>query len=262
MKILRSVMTLALFALPVLSVTIADDGYRLDYDYPNQGDDWYGGSEAPDSRRDYEPLDVDQAYNGDDYGVGYERLFDPFGFGPPLELFVDRYSAYEFRFGNLAFYGYECWQDDDCGSGSWCVGQPTCDFNHCQPGKTRDCSDGDDCTDDTCDSSLEQCLHDWVQPPGEASGLILSKGPGSTIATLTWDDQVDEEWYNVYRGENPWLDDLACYEPDIVGTSVDDDGTVAPSGLYVHLVTADHHCGEGHLGFGSDGLRLNTNPCP
>ena len=83
------------------------------------------------------------------------------------------------------------------------------------------------------------------------------------VATLSWDDRNDEEWYNVYRGENPWLDDLACYEPGIVETSVDDDGTVGITGLYVHLVTADHHCNEGRLGVSSDyQLRFNTNPCP
>ena len=255
---------LMLLVLLAVSAVLADNGYRLDYDYPDQGDNWYGGFGAPDSRRDFPPLDVDQSWNGDDYGVGYERMFDPFGFGPPLELFVDRYSAYEFRFGNHPFYGYECLFDGDCGSGSWCRSAPTCEFNHCRPGSNRSCSDGNDCTVDGCNSSLQQCTHSWQQPPGDVTNLVLSKpAPGSMVATLTWNDQADEEWFNVYRGENPWLDDLACYEPDIVGTSVDDDGTVGLTGMYVHLVTADHHCGEGRLGVSSDyQLRFNTNPCP
>jgi hypothetical protein len=254
----------AILALLLVSgMTLADNGYRLDYDYPNQGDDWYGGTAAPDIRRDYPALDVDAAWNGDDYGVGYDRVLDPFGFGPPLELFVGRHSSYEFRYGNLAFYGYQCWADGDCGSGSWCRADPTCEFNHCQGGSWRSCADTNPCTIDGCDSILRECTHQALLPPGEVTGLMLSRATGSTVATLTWNDRTDEDWYNVYRGEDPWLGDLTCYETSIVGTSVDDDGTIATSGMSVHLVTAEHQCGEGRLGVDSgSNLRLNTSPCP
>jgi len=243
---------------------LADLGYRQDYDYPNQGDDWYGSTAGPDSRRDYPAFILDRSWNGNDYGTGYDRLTDPFDFGPLLELIVDRYSAYEFRFGDQAFYGYECFEDGHCGGGSWCSFPGTCFASRCQGGGSRSCSDGNDCTDDTCNSSLQQCEHDYVSPPGYVTNLMLSKAaPGSMVATLSWDDRYDEEWYNVYRGENPWLDDLTCYEPGVVGTSVDDDGSVGVTGLYFHLVTADHHCGEGYLGVDSDHhLRFNTTPCP
>jgi hypothetical protein len=258
-KILVTMLTI----LALTGSAMADTGYMQDYDYPNQGDDWYGGMNAPDSRRDFPPLDMDQVYNGNDFGVGYERQFDPLGHGPGLELFQGRYTEYQFRFGNQAFYGYDCWSDGDCGTGTWCVSQPTCQFVFCYPGTYRDCSDGNPCTDDTCNSSLQECLHDWVQPPGDVTGLMLSRESGSTVATLSWDDRYDEEWYNVYRGEAPSLNDLACYLPGIVGTSADDDGSIPVSGLYIHLVTADHTCGEGRLGIDSDyNLRFNYNPCP
>ena len=264
---MRQVVHVCLLILSLIfgaGLGFADTGFRLDYVYPNQGDDWYGSSGAPDARRDFPPLDLDQAYNGSDYEIGYSREMDPFGLGPPLDLTNTRHSLYEFRFGNQAFYGYECFEDGDCGTGNWCVGAPSCERNHCQPGGSRSCGDGNDCTVDTCNASLQQCEHSWVQPPGRVTNLMLSRAaPGSMVATLTWDDRNDEEWYNVYRGENPWLDDLACYEPGIVGTSVDDDGSVGLTGMYVLLVTADHHCGEGQLGVSSDfQLRFNHNPCP
>ena len=210
-RILHTAVLFSMCCLAVLSVVFAGDGYRLDYDYPGQGDDWYGGSGAPDSRRDYPALNVDQAWNGDDYGVGYERMLDPFRFGPPLELFVNRHTAYEFRFGNR-FAG-------------------PCDL---------------------------------VAPPGEVAGLRLSRAaPGSTVATLSWDDRGDAVWFNVYRGENPRLDDLACYESGIAGVGVDDDGSIPPTGLYVYLVTAGQVCGEGTLGTDSDtNLRASISPCP
>jgi hypothetical protein len=240
----------------------SDIGYRMDYDYPDQGDDWYGSSAGPDSRRDYPAIELDQSWNGNDFGAGYDRLTDPYGFGPSLDLLIDRHSAYALRFGNQEFYGWECW--GDCGSGSWCSFPGDCITGRCVGGGSRSCSDGNDCTEDVCNASLQRCEHPYVSPPGRVTNLMLSKpAPGSMVATLSWDDRHDEEWYNVYRGENPWLDDLACYEPGIVGTSVDDDGTVGVTGMYVLLITADHHCNEGQLGVSSDyQLRFNTNPCP
>ncbi len=250
-------------SLLIAAPGLADNGYRLEYDYPDQRDLWDGGYGFPDPRLDYPPIELDLAWNGDDYGIGYERMLDPLGFGPAEQLTQQRHSAYAFRFGNQAFFGYECWFDDDCGAGSWCRSAPTCRSNHCLEGTPRNCSDGNDCTDDTCDPFLEQCLHDWVQPPGDVTGLVLSRAPASTIATLSWDDRPDEEWFNVYRGEGPGLGDLACYIPGVSGTTADDDGSIAVSNLYVHLVTADHHCGEGRLGVDSDlNLRFNHAPCP
>jgi len=263
MRYMKTVQAITLAGLLAWNHAVADNGYRLDYDYPNQGDDWYGGFNAPDPRRDYPALDVDQAWNGDDFGMGYERMMDPFGFGPPLELFVDRHSAYEFRYGNLAFYGYDCWLDDDCGSGSWCVSAPTCQLSRCQPGSNRNCSDTNPCTADGCNSLQQICVHSTLPPIGEATGLMLSRVPGSSMATLTWDDRPDEDYYNVYRGEDSWLGDLTCFGSPVTGTTLDDDGTVAPGGVYFHLVTAEDQCGESSLGNDSVGTeRLNLAICP
>jgi hypothetical protein len=104
----------------------------------------------------------------------------------------------------------------------------------------------------------------WVPAPDEVTGLALApESPGSSTATLSWSAVVDAEWYRVYRGEQCDLGDLACFDGHVSGTSVDDDGTVAASGLYCFLTTAVH-CGlESTLGVDSDGdPRPDPPTCP
>ena len=157
MRYTKILPTLTLLVLLAYSAVLADNGYRLDYDYPDQGDDWYGSSAGPDSRRDYPVFDLDQSWNGNDYGAGYDRLTDPFGYGPSLDLFVDRYSAYDFRFGNQEFYGWDCHEDGHCGGGSWCSFQGDCIAGRCDGGGPRSCSDGNDCTQDVCTDGTGAC---------------------------------------------------------------------------------------------------------
>lgn len=102
-----------------------------------------------------------------------------------------------------------------------------------------------------------------MPPISEATNLRVSRSPGSSVAHLYWDDHPAEDHHNVYRGEHAWLDDLACYDTFVIGTSLDDDGTVPPGGVYFHLVSAEDQCGESSLGKDSAGfIRPNPTPCP
>lgn len=239
-------------------VVLADTGYDLDYDYPQQGDDWYG-SGLPDSRRDYPGTSL-PFFDGDDFGVGYEASLDLLEFGPPLVRTNLQRFEYRFRFDAAS----ECVDATECSDGLFCNGAEVCGFDSfCEPGTPPNCDDGDSCTSDACSESQDQCVNDPVPPPGAASGLMLAlSNPDPDVATLSWDPVSDADAYNVYRGEDPQLSDLGCFKDNVPDTSVDDDGALPPSGLFVHLVSA-RACGESGLGQDSDGNdRPNDAPCP
>jgi cysteine-rich repeat protein len=51
--------------------------------------------------------------------------------------------------------------DGVCGNGVFCDGMEVCDpVNDCQPGTATDCSDGVECTDDSCDEVNAVCVND------------------------------------------------------------------------------------------------------
>ncbi|MGB4087590.1 choice-of-anchor E domain-containing protein [Methanothrix sp.] len=50
--------------------------------------------------------------------------------------------------------------DSKCDDGLWCNGAETCDpTKGCQPGTAPDCSDGIDCTIDSCNEEIDECEH-------------------------------------------------------------------------------------------------------
>jgi hypothetical protein len=99
--------------------------------------------------------------------------------------------------------------------------------------------------------------------PAEAQNLRLSRAPGSTVATLSWDPHPVAASFNVYRGERADLGDLACFLAGVTTVPAPDDGALPPLGRqYVYLVTAVSCGGESTLGFASSGERTNPAPCP
>lgn len=51
-------------------------------------------------------------------------------------------------------------QNSPCDDGAWCNGSETCGASSgCQPGTPPSCSDGIDCTEDSCNESLDRCEH-------------------------------------------------------------------------------------------------------
>ena len=253
----------------VPGTALAESGYRAQYDFADQGDDWYGSIAAPDTRYDFPQSGLAPYSNGDEFDLGYESRVDRFGAGPPTEL--TRTSLYElyFKFGELAVVpfaggGGGCNTDGECADGTFCNGVEVCLYGQCVDGAAPRCGDYDSCTRDYCHGFLDECAHDPIHRPNEIRGLSLARpDPATGVAALTWYVQPPSDDYNVYRSQFADLAGLACYQSDVVGTTLTDDGVIAPSGLFIYLVTGFGCGGESTLGFDSDDQqRINPAPCP
>jgi hypothetical protein len=100
---------------------------------------------------------------------------------------------------------------------------------------------------------------------GEVGGLRLGPGAaGLPQVALQWDGDPFASVYQVYRGTEPDLGDLACLLPAVPGTMAQDDAALPPPGfMLVYLVTSANCRGESPLGFGSGGAPRPAPPgCP
>lgn len=247
----------------------AESGYRMQYDFPDQGDDWYGSVTAPDPRHDFPRHSIETYSDGEEFGLGYERLVDLFGFGPPTDLTRSSLSEYVFRFGDFPVEPYTgggggCTWNSECLDGTYCNGVEVCFRGHCLGGSPPVCGDADPCTFDYCDVDTDACAHAPITDPGEVHGLMLGRSETvPSVAVLTWFIQPPSIEYNVYRGQDADLFDLACHQSGVSGTTLSDDGTIAAGDLYVFLVTGFGCGGESTLGPGlGNQERPNPTPCP
>jgi hypothetical protein len=78
----------------------------------------------------------------------------------------------------------ECDQGAECNDGLYCTEGDICADGDCN-GTARDCDDADDCTIDTCDDDLDQCVNTLDPRPG-AEGLAQ---PGTCSNSI--DDDCD-----------------------------------------------------------------------
>lgn len=105
-------------------------------------------------------------------------------------------------------------------------------------------------------------------PPGEVSGLgSLAPLTFTDAATLDWEDAAPSfsDWFNLYRGNVTSLrsGDFGACGRAVLPDSTTTDADTPPSGVaWFYLVTGENCAGEGTLGNGSAGPRLNTAPCP
>lgn len=100
--------------------------------------------------------------------------------------------------------------------------------------------------------------------PAPVTGMGVTRVPATTRVTLAWDALPVAESYNVYRGGQRNLGDLACFATGIGGTATQDDGALPALGsAYFYLVTADTCAGDSSPGFSSTGVeRTLAAPCP
>ncbi len=78
-------------------------------------------------------------------------------------------NQYDFNlYGDPSLKIGGCRTDAECDDGRWCNGQERCVSGQCAAGSPVNCSDGNACTDDVCDETLDRCTN----PCGAA-------GPGS-----------------------------------------------------------------------------------
>lgn len=280
------------FALAALSAghALAGDstGYDSDYDYPLQGDAWYGRMSVPRSDRDYAPPFADLVLSGEDFCNGYEQLFDPLRLGPPLVRTETMNGHYEFRFGYAAT-GITCLSCGDgnpctvdawdpaseaclhdpqpngssCDNGSFCDGSETCQDAICGAGLPPACDDGVACTIDVCDEALDMCTSLAPPPPAEVEELALAPTvPGSRVILLTWGPSSNADAYHLYSSGWPDLRDLSCYDSPLAEPSARDRGEVPAIGMvFAFLVTASDCVSESTLGFGAQGERMSGNSC-
>ncbi|MDQ7087289.1 MAG: hypothetical protein Q9Q13_05265 [Acidobacteriota bacterium] len=136
--------------------------YQLDFDYPNQGDDWYGRVQGADFSRDYLGTEatVDTFSDGDDYGRGYDPAFASMAQNVELLRMQRQQFGYRFYFEPTA----ECLAAADCDDGLPCNGTESCGDFQCAAGAPPSCDDGDVCTDDSCIDPTG-CSNTLVPPP-------------------------------------------------------------------------------------------------
>ncbi len=262
----RVLVVLAALAAPAGQVPVlAGTGWSLDYDYAGQGADWYGTLRY-DIERDFPPPSATRATNGDDFGQGYDALFDRFGHGPPIARTNGAQSEYVFRFGSRPSEGGLCFVDVDCDDRVFCNGAERCESTggRCAPGALPSCEDGDPCTIDGCDARSDRCE---AVPRGrapEVAGLtVSSEAPGSVYSLLRWDKVAGATHFNVYRTPAlPPVDVFPCWRDRIDDTAFVDDGSVPETGLFQYLVTAVGCGGESSLGTNSAGKERRGDPCP
>lgn len=256
--------------LLVQGYLLAESGYREQYDFQNQGDDWYGSLTSPDPRYDFPLYFIETYSDGAEFDLGYLIGTDLFGFGPPVDSTNSSLFEYIFLHGALEVVPYTggggttCVLNSECWDSTFCNGLEICLFGRCVDGTPPACGDSNPCTLDYCSTQTDACAHDPITEPSEIRGLSLVRSETVfSVAVLTWYAQSIADDYNLYRGQVADLGDLACYQADVVGTTLDDDGTVAASGLFVYLITGYGCGGESTLGYNFAYVeRTNDSPCP
>ena len=151
-----------------------------------------------------------------------------------------------------------------CDDDNVCTTNDTCSLGSCVGGPPPNCSDGNDCTVDTCNPScpitLDPCVHTPTAPLPVNNSVTVAKT--GTDADLSWTDGLGP--FNVYRGSIvvPWIYNQTCFATNVPGPVTD--AAIPPvGGTAYYLVTRKLSCGESSLGRRSSGLeRPNVSPCP
>lgn len=245
-------------------------GYRSQYDFPGQGDDWYASETAPDQRYDFFPTLSQPFLDGDEFDLGFCSDLNPYGHGPPLTTTQSSLFEYTFRHGALeVFYeppggGSGCVFGSDCDDGNFCTVNHACVGGFCQSPSLRYCGDADSCTVDSCDEATDSCVHTPLSAPGEIRFVsIVQLSHGSTDAYVQWLYEVPSQSYNVYRAAATDLGDLACLRNGITEVYTLDTDPLPPGGLFLYLVTGYGCAGESPLGMDSSGApRTVSAACP
>lgn len=79
-------------------VTANDTDYKIEYDYANQGDDWYGRPDLKQPHLDFSNNTNIVTQQGDDFCLGYNRAQAGFKQGPELARTQNSHTAYAFNF--------------------------------------------------------------------------------------------------------------------------------------------------------------------
>jgi hypothetical protein len=149
--------------------------------------------------------------------------------------------------------GIPCVDDGDCDDGQYCNGAETCQDEICVTGTMVDCDDQDDCTEDSCNETDDQCDHVLVPRPGEevdrCSDGIDNDCDGKT-------DMADEECADC-QADQDCVDGNDCTVGSCVNNACEfsnaDAGVNCDDGLYCN--GSDECDGNGAC------LPAGDNPC-
>jgi len=153
-----------------------------------------------------------------------------------------------------------CITAGSCNNSLFCDGVEVCTSGNCAHGTAVACNDGNPCTNDSCTENTDTCSFTPVPPPPVVAQLDLRRSaPGSVVATLTWSASAGATSYNVYRGTNTNLSNLACFLSGVTSTTQNDDGATPAKAFY--LITSKA-CFESGLGNGNPSPRPAPPGCP
>ena len=127
-----------------------------------------------------------------------------------------------------------------------------------------DACDADDDNDGIPDASDCAPLDGTHSAPPDEVGMSVALGPAAE--QISWSAVPQATSYSVYRGsiteEEAFAYVHACHEPASPDATSQDGETPPPGGLFYYLVSAGNSCGQGPLGFDSNGSpRPNPTPC-
>ena len=74
------------------------DHYRIEYDYTDHGDDWYGHSQVSKQQVDYAEFTDIETQRGDDFCQGYEPTIVHYLQTPELIRTQESHSSYDFKY--------------------------------------------------------------------------------------------------------------------------------------------------------------------
>ena len=180
---------------------------------------------------------------------------------PSQRTFIERTMD---RMDPASFAGFldccPCATAATCDDGLFCNGSEVCLNNACAPAFDPDvCNDADPCTTDGCVEGTDSCFNVLPPPPPDVARLEVFSAATPDVATLRWSSVPEAVGYNVYRASSAPLDDLACFEPSVIETSLDD--ADVPSAVFFYLVTAQATCNESSLGPANPGERDEPPVC-
>ena len=98
LKLLRCILFGVVLSLLATTVSATDTEYKVDFDYANQGDDWYGRPGLKQPHLDF-PDETDiTTQQGDDFCLGFNAAYVGFKQGPELTRTQTARTAYAYNY--------------------------------------------------------------------------------------------------------------------------------------------------------------------
>ncbi|MEI8258469.1 MAG: MopE-related protein, partial [Deltaproteobacteria bacterium] len=111
----------------------------------------------------------------------------------------------------------ECQTDEDCSDGVYCDGVESCHEGRCVPGAPVVCTDGVECTDDSCNESARACVHAPASHDADGDGYNGPRPGHRAGDTGACGDDCNDANASIHPGAtefcNGIIDDNATFTP-------------------------------------------------